>query len=292
MGLWLRSRPDAVASVVEKSGDGTVPRTICERGQRMPSDGQSFTASNAPFPGRVSGSGGSQFAGLECVVTGGTGALGTAVVARLLAGGARVHVPWIEKAELERFPLRAHVALSQVDLQDEAQVEEYYRSLPDVWASIHVAGGFAMAPVVETSGHEFERMFRLNALTAFFCCREAVRTIRAADQKRSSGIGGRIVNVAARPAVRPVGGMIAYSVSKSSVAALTESLAEEVKADGILVNAVLPSIMDTPANRGAMPSADHRAWPKASEVAEAIAFLASRENALTSGALVPVFGRA
>lgn len=143
-----------------------------------------------------------------------------------------------------------------------------------------------MSPIAETSGQEFERLFRLNATTAFLCCREAVRAMR-----RSGRSGGRIVNVGARPAVRPVGGMIAYSVSKSAVTALTESLAEEVKGEGILVNAVLPSIMDTPANRGAMPAADHASWPKASDVAEAIAFLASRENALTSGALVPVFGR-
>ncbi|MBL9121289.1 MAG: SDR family NAD(P)-dependent oxidoreductase [Phycisphaerae bacterium] len=227
-----------------------------------------------------------RFDGLDCVVTGGTGALGTAVAARLLAAGARVHVPWILESELERFPLRANVALSKVDLQSEADVGEYYRSLPGLWASVHVAGGFSMSPIAETSGQEFERLFRLNATTAFLCCREAVRAMR-----RSGRAGGRIVNVGARPAVRPVGGMIAYSVSKSAVTALTESLAEEVKGEGILVNAVLPSIMDTPANRGAMPAADHASWPKASDVAEAIAFLASRENALTSGALVPVFGR-
>lgn len=228
-----------------------------------------------------------RFDGCDCVVTGGTGALGTAVAARLLAAGARVHVPWIHESELESFPLRGRVAMAKVDLADEAQVAEFYRALPALWASVHVAGGFAMAPLAETSGAEFEAMFRLNALTAFLCSREAVRAIR-----RTAAGGGRIVNVAARPAVRPVGGMVAYSVSKAGVAALTESFAEELKGEGILVNAVLPSIMDTPANRGAMPAADHASWPKASEVAEAIAFLASRDNALTSGALLPVFGRA
>lgn len=227
-----------------------------------------------------------RFEGLECVVTGGTGALGTAVVARLLACGARVHVPWILESELERFPLRSEVRLAKVDLSSEAAVGEFYRSLPALWASVHVAGGFAMAPVTDTSGAEFERLFRLNALTAFLCCREAVRVMRR------GAAGGRIVNVGARPAIRPSGGMIGYSVSKAAVTALTEALADEVRGEGILVNAVLPSIMDTPANRAAMPTADHAAWPKVEEVAEAIAFLASPANALTSGALVPVFGRA
>lgn len=227
-----------------------------------------------------------RFDGLDCVVTGGTGALGTAVVARLLAEGARVHLPWVAESELARFSLRSKVSLVKVDLASESEVEEFYRSLPGLWASIHVAGGFAMSPVVETSGAEFERMFRLNAVTAFLCSREAIRRMRSAK------VAGRIVNVGARIVVRPSGGMVAYSVSKAAVAALTESLADEVKAEGILVNAVLPSIMDTPANRAAMPGADHAAWPKVEAVAEAITFLASRGNELTSGALVPVFGRA
>ncbi len=225
--------------------------------------------------------------GLDCVVTGGTGALGQAVVARLLAAGARVHVPWNAERELKTFLHHGAVSLAQVDLADEAQVVGFYHALPALWASVHIAGGFAMQPIAETTGAEFERMVRLNTTTAFLCCREAVRAMR-----RSGGRGGRIVNVSARPAVRPAGGMIAYSVSKAGVAALTESLAEEVKAEGILVNAILPSIMDTPANRASMPDADPANWPKVTEVAETIAFLASPANALTSGALVPVFGKA
>ncbi len=226
--------------------------------------------------------------GLECVVTGGTGALGRAVVASLLERGAKVHVPWVLEREVADFPHRDKVALARVDLADERAVEEFYRGLPGLFASIHLAGGFAMAKVVETSGRDFESMWRLNAFTAFLTCREAVRTIRRTRPSR----GGRIVNVAARPVAQPVGGMIGYSASKSSVAALTQALAEETKDDGILVNAVLPSIMDTPANRAAMPGADHASWPKVGEVAEAILSLASPANAVTSGALVPVYGRA
>ena len=135
-------------------------------------------------------------------------------------------------------------------------------------------------PVVFTQG-----MFELNAVSAFLCCREAVRCMRR-------GGGGRIVNVAARPALSPTGGMIAYTTAKAAVASLTQCLAAEVVDAGILVNAVLPSIIDTPANRAAMPDADFASWPKPAELAEAIAFLAGPQNRLTSGALVPVYGRA
>jgi NAD(P)-dependent dehydrogenase (short-subunit alcohol dehydrogenase family) len=230
-----------------------------------------------------------EWAGLDCVVTGGTGALGRAVVARLLAGGATVHVPWWHERELADFPFADRVRLAKVDLGDEGAVESYFRALPALYASIQTAGGFAMAPVVETSGAAFEQLWRLNTLTAFLTAREAVRTMRRSPQFASRG--GRIVLVAARPVARPVGGMVAYAASKAAVLSLAESLAEELAAERILVNAILPSIMDTPANRAAMPDADHARWPKVEEVAETIAFLASPRNAVTSGAGVPVYGR-
>ena len=126
-----------------------------------------------------------------------------------------------------------------------------------------------------------------NLVSCFLCCRAAV----VAMSKGKSG--GRIVNVAARPALEPRmgAGMTAYTASKAGVAALTASLAEEVAKDGILVNAVAPSIMDTPANRSAMPKADFSAWPKVEEVAATILFLASPDNAVTRGAIVPVYGK-
>jgi NAD(P)-dependent dehydrogenase (short-subunit alcohol dehydrogenase family) len=124
-----------------------------------------------------------------------------------------------------------------------------------------------------------------NLVSAFLCCRAAVNTMTK---------GGRIVNVAARPALewRAGAGMAAYAASKAALAAMTVALSEEVAHDGILVNAVAPSIMDTPANRKAMPKADFDAWPKVDEVAATIAFLASPENAVTRGAVVPVYGKA
>ncbi|TMQ11800.1 MAG: SDR family oxidoreductase [Deltaproteobacteria bacterium] len=208
--------------------------------------------------------------GRHVVVTGGKGALGGAVVAWLEGRGAVVHVPDI----------------ATVDLSNEAQAIAYYAALPPLWASIQLAGGFAMAPVLDTSLADFEKQWRMNTVTCFLSCREAVRSMRRI------GGGGRIVNVAARPAVVPAPGMVAYATSKAGVAAITQALAAELVTDHILVNAVLPSIIDTPANRAAMPSADHAAWPKPAELAEAIGFLASPDNALTSGALVPVYGRA
>jgi NAD(P)-dependent dehydrogenase (short-subunit alcohol dehydrogenase family) len=125
----------------------------------------------------------------------------------------------------------------------------------------------------------------MNLISCILCCRAAVRAMTNA--------GGRIVNVAARPALewRSGAGMAAYTASKAGVAALTAALAEEVAKDGILVNAVAPSIMDTPANRQAMPKADYSLWPKVEEVAATIAFLASPENLVTRGAIVPVYGK-
>jgi NAD(P)-dependent dehydrogenase (short-subunit alcohol dehydrogenase family) len=125
-----------------------------------------------------------------------------------------------------------------------------------------------------------------NLVSCFLCCRAAVRAMASK--------GGRIVNVAARPALEPRAGagMTAYTIAKSGVAALTIALAEEVAKDGILVNAVAPSIMDTPANRAAMPKADFDTWPKLENVAATILFLASPENTVTRGAVVPVYGRA
>jgi NAD(P)-dependent dehydrogenase (short-subunit alcohol dehydrogenase family) len=204
------------------------------------------------------------------VVTGGHGALGKGVVELLTARGAIVHV----------------ADRPDVQLDDEASATAFYAKLPPIWASIHLVGGFAMAPLTETSVADFEGQWRLNTLTCFLACREAVKSMKR------GGAGGRIVNVGARPVIAPVGGMTAYVTAKAGVASLTQTLGAELLGDGILVNAVLPSTIDTPANRAAMPKADHDKWPTPAQIAETIAFLASPANTLTTGTLVPVFGRA
>ncbi len=208
--------------------------------------------------------------GRHVVITGGRGALGKGVVALLESRGAIVHVT--------PDPPALH-------LEDEAQTVAYFASLPPIWASIHLVGGFAMKPVLETSLADFEAQWKVNVATCFLSCREAIRALR------KSGTGGRIVNVGSRAAVTPAANMASYIAAKAAVLALTQALAAEVLADNILVNAVLPSIIDTPANRASMPKADHATWPKPAEIAETIAHLASPENTLTSGALVPVYGR-
>src|SRR6202008_2855264 len=129
-----------------------------------------------------------------------------------------------------------------VDLTDEGAVAAFFGGLPPLAASVHAAGGFAAARITDTSVADLERQLQVNLLTTFLCCREAVRAMRGTG-------GGRIVNVGSRASEVPAGGAVAYTVSKAAVAALTRSLAEEVRGDGIQVNAVLPSIIDTPANR-------------------------------------------
>jgi NAD(P)-dependent dehydrogenase (short-subunit alcohol dehydrogenase family) len=224
------------------------------------------------------------------VVTGGTGGLGRAVVARLLDAGATLHLPVEPGIEFDDFAHAGHANLSAktgVDLTDAVAVEDFYAALPALWASVHLAGGFAMAPLAETDLDTFQHMMDINLRTCFLCCRAAAAKITA------GAAGGRIVNVAARPGVEPRGGagMAVYAASKAGVAALTEALGEELAEKGIWVNAVAPSIIDTPANRNAMPDADHETWPKPEEIAETIAFLVSPDNRVTRGGVIPVYGR-
>jgi NAD(P)-dependent dehydrogenase (short-subunit alcohol dehydrogenase family) len=228
------------------------------------------------------------FRNRHVVVTGGAGALGTAVVARLIEAGAACHVPCLNEAEAARFRLRDHKQVTVKitgSLADETAIEKFYGEITPLWASIHTVGGFAAAALRDTSLATIRQQLDMNLVSCILCCRAAVRAMTEA--------GGRIVNVAARPALewRSGAGMTAYTASKAGVAALTAALAEEVAKDGILVNAIAPSIMDTPANRQAMPKADHALWPKVEEVAATIAFLASPDNKVTRGAIVPVYGK-
>jgi NAD(P)-dependent dehydrogenase (short-subunit alcohol dehydrogenase family) len=225
------------------------------------------------------------------VITGGAGALGTAVVTALVETGAICHVPCFDDAEAQRFRLRdhKHVVLSVTgSLADETAVNRLYQGIAPLWASVHLAGGFAAARLAETGVATLQQQIEMNLVSCLLCCRAAVNAMTA-----NAAGGGRIVNVAARAALewRTGAGMAAYTASKAAVAALTVALAEEVAKDGILVNAVAPSIMDTPANRAAMPKADYSLWPKVEEIAATILFLASPENRITRGAVVPVYGK-
>jgi NAD(P)-dependent dehydrogenase (short-subunit alcohol dehydrogenase family) len=221
--------------------------------------------------------------GRHIVITGGDGALGQEVVRAFVAAGATCHLP-VFGAGADAGPGTS--VTGTVDLSNEGAVEGYYAGLPPIAASIHIAGGFKAGPFVDSTRADLVQQLDLNLVTAFLCCREAVRNMLR------HGDGGRIVNVGSRAVESPAREQVAYTISKSGVVALTRALAVEVRDHGILVNAVLPSIIDTPANRAAMPNAKHDRWPRAEEIARTILWLASPENGLTSGALIPVYGRA
>lgn len=235
------------------------------------------------------------FTGTHVVVTGGTGALGRAVIKRLRAANAICHVPNLVAAELDGFPFAGDAGVNiirDVDVGDESAVKRFYGGLPPLWASIHLAGGFAMAPIGEISATDFTAQFRMNTLSCFLCSAAAVAAFRARTASRTGAPGGRIVNISARPAIEPRlgAGMTAYTASKSAVAALTQALAQELTEEQIWVNAIAPSILDTPANRAAMPDANHSRWVSPADAADVIAFLASPENRATRGAVIPVYG--
>jgi len=230
----------------------------------------------------------SEFEGRTLVVTGGTGALGTAVVTLLLARGARVRVPCFDAREYESCTFkddeRAEVVYP-VDLTDDDAVTRFYGDGGSVWASIHIAGGFAFTPLADVTAAILDEQTRMNTTTCLLCCREA-----AAQMSQ----GGRIVNITARPALdaRQGAQLTPYVIAKSGVAALTQTLASELLDRDILVNAIAPSVLDTPTNREAMADADFDTWVKPEDAAEVVAFLASPRNRVVSGALLPVYGKA
>ncbi|MCW0232445.1 MAG: SDR family oxidoreductase [Ferrovibrio sp.] len=219
------------------------------------------------------------------IVTGGTGALGRAVVGALLAAGAQCRLSYLHEKEVATFPYKDRVTLvGPCELTNEADVAQLYEGVDGLWASIHIAGGFAMSKLEETGKNDLMEMVNTNLVSCHLCSRAAVRAFSN---------GGRIVNVGARPGLEPRlgAGMSAYAASKAAVIALTQALAAELAPRDILVNAVVPSIIDTPANRASMPDADHAAWPRPDQIAATIAFLASPDNRVTTGGAIPVSGR-
>lgn len=239
---------------------------------------------------------GASLEGRVVVVTGATGELGGAVLRGLLRDGATCHAPVRSASKASGLLAldRDRVKIAEVDFSSESSVAGFYESLPSLWASVHCAGAFAAAPLTGTSLEDFQKMMSVNALTCFLCCREAVRRMKSGRGGADTGEGGRIVNVAAVTALEPKqgAGKAAYAASKAVVASLTLSIAEELRASRISINAVAPTIFDTPANRAALPDADHSSWPTADEIASTIAFLVSPANRTVNGAIVPVPGLA
>jgi NAD(P)-dependent dehydrogenase (short-subunit alcohol dehydrogenase family) len=219
------------------------------------------------------------------VVTGASGALGRVVAEAALARGARVagidHAP----SQIEASPDR--IEIGSVDLSDAAQaktaIDTVATHFGKVDVLINIAGGFAFEAVAEGDPKTWQRMYALNVLTALNASRAAIPHLAASSS-------ARIVNIGAMGALRAGAGMGPYAASKAGVHRLTEALAAEWKGK-ITVNAVLPSTIDTPANRASMPKADFGKWVTAEELANVILFLASDAASAVTGALLPVSGR-
>ncbi len=227
----------------------------------------------------------------SAIVTGGTGGLGSAVVARLLDDGWRVVVPWVVEHELSRVPEREGLELLQADLFDADAVAGVVGRAAGTSAAplrgvVNLVGGFAAGPRVhETPIEEFEKQFRLNLRPTYLMVAAAVPHLLSAG-------AGSIVCVGTRAALQPFSGAAGYISSKAAVIAFAQAVATEYKNDGIRCNAILPSVIDTPGNRASMPNADFSKWVKPEEIAGVIAHLLSDDSRPTSGAAIPVYGRA
>ncbi len=222
---------------------------------------------------------------MTVLVAGGTGYLGNAVVRELIGSGYDVAATWVIERERERLEAEP-VELIEADLFDADQVDAAIAAVSELEAVVNLVGGFSDGPRVhETDPGEFERMLRLNVMPGFLLARAAMPRL----MERGAGA---FVGVSARPALRPFAGAAGYISSKAAVLALVQALDAEYKGDGIRCNAILPSVIDTPANRESMPDADHAKWVPPEQIAKVVRFLVSEDSAPTSGAAVPVYGRA
>jgi NAD(P)-dependent dehydrogenase (short-subunit alcohol dehydrogenase family) len=230
--------------------------------------------------------------GKTIVVTGGFGALGSAVAEAAVRRGASVaaldYAPAVPASLAERLgPKAAIVGGFDLSLPHAAQraMAEVSARFGRIDALLNIAGAFRSEKIADAANAEaWDRMFALNLKTALNASRAALPHLLASGE-------GRIVNVGAQAGVHASEGMGAYAASKAAVHRLTESLADELKLKGVTVNAVLPSIIDTPANRADMPNADFSRWVSPADLAAVILFLASDEARAVTGALIPVTGR-
>ena len=231
------------------------------------------------------------------MITGGTGALGRAVADHFSNEGARLAIPWIVEPEVPMLQKRlgsrctdANVFLKRVDVGSETEIASFVNDVTGKFGKldilVNLVGGFwGGKSIADTSIAEWQAMFDMNLKPTFLCCRAAVPAMK----KNSYG---RIVSVSSRTGLLGAGDYAAYAVAKGTIATFTVSLAEEGLPDNILVNAIAPSTIDTEANRAAMPKAKHENWVKPEDIARTVAYLCSESNQVTSGAVVPVYGKA
>lgn len=234
-----------------------------------------------------------KFSGKTAIVTGGTGALGSVCVEHLFDAGLSIAIPYNSEKSLTHVPKRIAESSSRlltvnVDLTAEDQVESFFGQVVKRFGTIdylvNTAGGYAGGSTIdEVSLEEWEGMMKLNMRTAFLICRGALRVMR----KQSFG---RIVNIAAMPALSPSAKKGPYAISKRAVVTLTETIAEEMKGSGITANAIAPSIILTDANRHSMPKSDFAKWVTPQEIAQLVLYLCSDEARSVSGNIIKAYG--
>jgi NAD(P)-dependent dehydrogenase (short-subunit alcohol dehydrogenase family) len=225
------------------------------------------------------------------LITGGTGGLGAAVTRAFLDAGWRAVVPVFAERERDRVPAHERLVLEPADLSDAASTRAVTAlaaadAHAPLRAVVNLVGGYAAAGRVhETPVEDYEAQLRLNLRPTYLACHAAIPHLLAAG-------GGSIVCVSSRAALQPFAGAAGYIVAKAAVLAFVDVLAQEYRDDAIRANAVLPSVIDTPANRSAMPAADHARWVAPEQIAAVVRVLCEDGAGVVSGAHVPVYGRA
>ncbi len=225
------------------------------------------------------------------LITGGTGGLGLGVTAVALAQGANLTLPYVNPKEVDRLKATIttvdleRIRLVPADLSDEAAVISLINSHERLDATIHLVGGFSMGATPDFSYADWRAAIELNLHTTFLIGKHSLRKMLEQDY-------GRIVTVGSRGAEQPAGQLAAYCAAKAGVVALTKAIADETKGTGVTANVVLPSVIDTPANRAAMGEAEASQWVKPESLGEVICFLASEAARDIRGAAVPVYGNA
>jgi NAD(P)-dependent dehydrogenase (short-subunit alcohol dehydrogenase family) len=224
------------------------------------------------------------------LITGGTGGLGAAVTAAFLGAGWRAVVPWILESELERVTEQDGLELVRADLFEPDEVARAVRCgtaepAAPLRALVNLVGGFdAPGNVVDVPLERFERMFELNLRPTYLVCQWGIPALVGNG-------GGAIVCVSSRAGVQPFPGAAGYCASKAAVLAFAQAIAAEHADEGVRCNAILPSMIDTPANRASMPAEQHAKLVPPQQIARVILHLCSEDSAPTSGAAIPVYGR-
>ncbi len=228
------------------------------------------------------------------LIIGGTGFLGSAVTKTFISLGDTVAATYLFDDEVERFKqhnpdLSDVVTFLYANVTEESVVQKTIDACIDKFGHldilVNIVGGFVGGiDTVELEEDKWDFMMNLNLKSVFLCCKTVIPHMKAQGY-------GKIVNVSARAGLKGEAGLSAYCVSKGGVRTLTESLAAEVMDSGINVNCIMPSIMDTPMNRDAMPDEDYTRWVKTDDVAKVICFLTSDEASIINGAAIPVYGR-